>query len=150
MGRLLLLFIALPALELWLLIEIGRRIGTLNTVAIIVLTGAVGAALARHQGLQVIGDIQGALERGRVPGEAWVEGALILVSAALLVTPGVLTDAFGFLCLIPGPRRALSRVILSRLQSGMRSGRFRVYTQGPMPPPEKREERDITPPKSGS
>ena len=107
MGRLLLLFIVLPAVELVLLIEIGRRLGSVETVALIVLTGIVGAALARSQGLQVLSRIQAEMAGGRLPADPLVDGLILLVAAALLVTPGVLTDAFGLLCLAPGFRRLL-------------------------------------------
>ena len=96
MGRLLLLFVLVPALELVLLIELGQRIGTLPTLGLIVLTGVVGASLARSQGLRVLQELQRETEAGRLPAEPLVDGALILVAGALLVTPGVLTDAFGF------------------------------------------------------
>ena len=93
MGRLLLLFILVPAVELVLLIEIGSRIGTLATLALIVGTGALGAILARRQGLRTIRQIQRELEAGRLPTDSLMDGVLILVAAALLVTPGILTDA---------------------------------------------------------
>ncbi len=142
MGRLLLLFIAVPAVELVLLVEIGKRIGTPSTLGLIVLTGALGAALARGQGLRVIGEIQTELGQGRVPGHTWIEGAMILVAAALLVTPGILTDAFGFMCLIPPVRHWISLRILARLRTGVVSGSFRVYRQES---PGEREMKDITP-----
>jgi len=104
MGRLLLLFILLPAAELALLIEFGSRFGTLHTLILIVLTGIVGASLARSQGLGVMGEIQQEVAAGRLPTNSLVDGVIILVAAALLVTPGILTDAFGFLCLLPAFR----------------------------------------------
>ncbi|MFQ5416765.1 MAG: FxsA family protein, partial [Myxococcota bacterium] len=78
MGSLLLLFILVPAIELALLIEVGARIGTAATLAIIVMTGVVGAALARQQGLRTIGTIQGDLARGELPAGALVDGAILL------------------------------------------------------------------------
>ncbi|MBW2391178.1 MAG: FxsA family protein [Deltaproteobacteria bacterium] len=102
MGTLLLLFIALPALELMLLIELGQRIGTLETVGVIVLTGVVGASMARNQGLRVLSYVQQQVAAGQMPTDALVDGIMILLASALLITPGILTDAFGFLCLIPG------------------------------------------------
>lgn len=147
MGRLLLLFIAVPAIELVLLIEIGKRIGTPSTLALIVVTGALGATLARGQGLRVIGEIQSELGQGRVPGHTWIEGAMILVAAALLVTPGILTDAFGFLCLVPPVRHWISLRILTRLRASSASGSFRIYRQESR---GEREIKDITPKKPPS
>jgi UPF0716 protein FxsA len=103
--RLLLLFTTIPLAELALLLWIGGRIGLMPTVALILATGALGAALARHQGLATWGRFQEALAAGRLPGRELLEGLLILVAGALLLTPGVLTDAAGFLLLVPPARR---------------------------------------------
>lgn len=105
--RLLLLFTTVPLAELALLLWIGESIGLLPTVALILVTGALGAALARHQGLAAWRRFQEALAVGRLPGRELLEGLLILVAAALLLTPGVLTDGAGFLLLVPPARRWL-------------------------------------------
>lgn len=142
---LLLLFVALPALELALLIEVGSRIGTLATLAIIAVTGVVGAILARRQGLGVITRIQRETAEGRLPAGSLVDGAIILVAGALLVTPGILTDAFGFLCLVPAFRRLVKRALLSQLQRAAREGRIDVhlYTGDAWGPREEKEVRDL-------
>ncbi|MBI2204534.1 MAG: FxsA family protein, partial [Candidatus Rokubacteria bacterium] len=93
------LFIAVPLAELALLIEIGRHVGVVTTIALVIVTGALGAALARHQGLGVLRDMRGQLAAGQVPASSLVDGLIILVAAALLITPGILTDTVGFLCL---------------------------------------------------
>ena len=93
MGRLLLLFIVVPAVELALLIEIGQRVGTLATLALIVASGVLGAALARTQGLQVLANVRTRINAGELPADSLLDGLLILIASALLVTPGVLTDA---------------------------------------------------------
>lgn len=126
MTRLLLLFIAVPLVELALLIEVGRRIGTLATIALIVVTGIAGAALARHQGLRVLGHVRSELAAGRLPADSLIDGIIILVAAALLVTPGVLTDTIGFLCLVPALRRRLKAALWRRLEAGVREGRWRA------------------------
>ena len=126
MGRLLLLFVVLPALELALLISLGRWIGTFETVGLIVVTGVVGASLARSQGLQVLARVQDELSAGRLPAESLVDGLIILVAAALLVTPGVLTDAFGLLCLVPGFRRLLKRWLRRRFERAVEEGRVQM------------------------
>ena len=114
--RLLVLFTTVPLVELALLLWIGGRIGVLPTVALILVTGALGAALARHQGLATWARFQGALAAGRLPGRELLEGLLILIAAALLLTPGVLTDAAGFLFLVPPARRWIMRRLELRLR----------------------------------
>ena len=131
MFRLLLLFIALPALELALLIEIGARIGTATTIGLIVVTGIVGASLARQQGLRVIGTIQRELAEGRLPAASLVDGLMILVASALLVTPGVLTDAFGFLCLVPAFRAVARRAMQRRFERAVREQKVQVHFAEP-------------------
>lgn len=126
MGRLLLLFVALPAVELALLIEIGSRFGTLHTLALIAITGVVGAALARGQGLHLVRQIQQEVAEGRLPAGSLVDGVMILIAGALLVTPGILTDAFGFLCLVPAFRNAAKRALLRRLEKAVRENRVHL------------------------
>ena len=96
MGRLLfLIFVVVPAVELILLIEIGQRVGTINTLALIVVTGVVGASLARQQGVSTFARLRRDLGEGRSPAVPIIDGVLILVAAAFLVTPGVLTGPGG-------------------------------------------------------
>ena len=152
MFRLLLLFVALPAVELGLLIEIGSRIGTGATLALIAVTGIVGAALARRQGLGVLRVLQTETAAGRLPAGSLVDGVIILVAGALLVTPGVLTDAFGFLCLVPAFRRVVKRALLRRLERAAQEGQVevRVYTDDAWGPREEKVVRDVgTEPGSG-
>ena len=129
MARLLLLFIVVPALELALLIEVGSRIGTLATLAIIVVTGVLGAALARQQGLRTIGAIQAELAHGELPASAMLDGVIILVAGALLITPGILTDAVGFLCLAPVARNAVKRALQKRFERAIREQQIHVRTE---------------------
>jgi len=127
--RLLLLFILVPAFELILLIQIGGMIGTLATIGIIVLTGALGASLARWQGLGVLRQMQLDLFEGRLPAGSMIDGAIILFAAALLLTPGFLTDAVGFLSLVPGFRLLVKRALWNRLEKAVREGRTNVFIQ---------------------
>lgn len=126
MATLLLLFIVVPAAELALLIEVGSRIGTLPTLALILGTGILGASLARWQGLAVLATIRQELQQGRVPAGPIVDGVIILIAAAVLITPGLLTDAFGFLCLIPVTRRLIKSALRARFEAAVRSGRASV------------------------
>lgn len=111
MGRLLLLFITVPVVELVLLIEIGQRLGTFVTIGLIMGTGIVGASLARQQGISTLVRLRKDLDDGRLPAEPIADGVLILLAAAVLITPGVLTDLVGFLCLVPAFRRLLKRYL---------------------------------------
>ena len=131
------LFIVLPAVELILLIEMGKAIGVLPTLGLIVATGFIGATLARHQGLTVLARLRGELGAGRLPADALSDGALILVAGALLVTPGVLTDAAGFLLLIPLTRSVLKRHLKRRFQKAVREGRANVHVHFAGEPPRE-------------
>ena len=136
-----LLFLVVPAVELVLLIEVGKAIGTLATLGLIVATGVIGASLARHQGLSALSRMRGEMGSGRIPADALVDGMLILVAAALLITPGVLTDAVGFLLLIPLTRSFVKRVIRARFARALEVGRAQVdvrFNGDPGPPPAGR------------
>jgi UPF0716 protein FxsA len=109
--RLLLLFTLVPLVELYLLIRIGGVIGVVPTIAIVVVTGALGAALARRQGLGVLRRLQEDLAGGRPPTDALIDGLLILVAGAMLLTPGLITDAAGFLLLVPAGRKVVRRAV---------------------------------------
>jgi len=101
---LLVLFIGIPLFELYLLIQVGSIIGALPTLALVVFTAVLGAALLRRQGLSTVQRIQIAMNRGEVPALEVVEGAILLIGGAMLLTPGFVTDALGFLCLWPPAR----------------------------------------------
>jgi len=115
-GRLLILFIAVPVVELVLLIEIGQRVGTIATVGLIIGTGVVGASLARQQGISTLARLRNDLDAGQLPAEPIFDGVLILLAAVVLITPGVLTDLVGFLCLVPAYRRLLKRFLKRRFE----------------------------------
>jgi UPF0716 protein FxsA len=113
-GTLLLLFLVVPLAEIYLLIQAGGVIGALNTVALVVLTAVVGAWLLRLQGLATLRRVQQSLERSELPETALVEGVLLLLAGALLLTPGFITDAVGFALLVPTVRVALAHAVLTR------------------------------------
>ncbi len=113
---LLLLFFTVPLVEIYVLLEVGGVIGVLPTIAMVVLTAVVGAGLIRAQGLATLGRVQQELERGELPAVTIIEAALLLVAGALLLTPGFVTDAIGFLILVPPlRRRAIESFIAQRL-----------------------------------
>ena len=105
--KLLLLFTVVPAIELYLLIWLGQHIGAGLTVLIIIATGAIGAALAKREGLGVLRSIQEETLRGVPPGDRLIEGVLVLVGGVLLITPGVLSDLTGIFLIMPWTRQRL-------------------------------------------
>lgn len=115
-----LLFIGVPAVELLLLIQVGQRMGVLPTLGLIVLTGLAGVTLARAEGLAVLQRIRVAMQEGRMPTDELVDGALILVAAGLLLTPGFLTDVVGILVLFPLTRPVFRRLALRWVRSHLR------------------------------
>ena len=120
--RLFLLFTLVPLVELMLLIRIGGLIGLGPTLLLVVATGAVGAWLARQEGLRSWMAVQGELVAGRLPGEELVHGLLVLVAGIVLVTPGVLTDALGLALLVRPVRRALIGRIRDRFTKSLEAG----------------------------
>jgi UPF0716 protein FxsA len=100
-GYFLLLFIGMPLLEIAILIKLGQIIGLWSTIGLVVITGIVGASLARIQGFMVYRRIQEELAQGRMPAGELVDGLLILIGGIVLLTPGLLTDLFGFALLVP-------------------------------------------------
>jgi UPF0716 protein FxsA len=127
MGRLLLLFIVVPAIELALLIELGARLGTLPTLGIIAVTGVIGAYLARLQGLSVIQQAREQMRRGELPAGSLADGVMILVAGALLMTPGILTDAVGFSLLVPALRRRVKAYARERFRKAVQENRIQVH-----------------------
>ena len=107
MNSFLLIFICLPALEIYLLIKMGGHIGALNTVALIFLTAIIGVYFAKHQGMQTLKSGMIILYQNKMPIYEMMSGASIAIAALLLIVPGFFTDFIGFLLLIPFTRRIL-------------------------------------------
>lgn len=126
MGWLALLFIVVPAVELALLMKVGALFGVLPTFALIVTTGVVGAALAKRQGLSVLTRLRRDAQTGAWPGTAIADGAIIVVAGALLVTPGMLTDLVGFLCLVPAVRSGIRGYLKRRFEQAVVEGRVQT------------------------
>lgn len=116
LPRLFLLFVTVPVLELFIFLMLGQRIGIGATFAIILLTGFLGAYLAKSQGLKALARYQESLAQGRLPHEAIIDSLLILVAGVLLLTPGFLTDGIGFALLAPSIRD----VIRGRLEKSIK------------------------------
>ena len=120
--RLLLLFTLVPLIELFLLVKLGTVIGIGATVLIVITTGVLGAWLARWQGLGVLRRLTEDLNQGRLPAEALIDGLLILIAGAVLLTPGLITDALGFLLLVPQGRAVVRKMIAARLEQRTAAG----------------------------
>ena len=109
-----LLFITVPIIEIYLFIKVGAQIGAIPTIALILFTAILGAFLLRLQGLITLARIRESMDNGELPAISLVEGLILLVAGALLLTPGFFTDTLGFIFLIPGLRRYLALILLSR------------------------------------
>ena len=130
LGRLALLFIVVPIIELVLLIQLGQVVGLWPTLGLVVMTGVMGAALARAEGLRVLYQFQRELASGKLPGQALLDGISVLIGGAFLLTPGILTDFTGFALLLPFSRRWIQRIVRARLKSGLAQGTIRVVSMG--------------------
>lgn len=106
--RLLLLMTVVPAIELYLLMQLADLMGIFETVFLILITGSVGATLAKREGLGVLNQLRADLKKGLPPADRLVEGLLVLIGGTLLITPGVLTDLAGFSLIFPFTRRWLA------------------------------------------
>ena len=139
LARLALLFVLIPILELALLIQIGQWVGLPWTLGLVVLTGVMGATLARAEGLRTLSAFQREMAQGRLPGQPIMDGLSVLVGGAFLLTPGLLTDVVGFALLIPISRRWLQARTRRWLKKRVEAGQLQVGVWPPGPgavPPE--------------
>ena len=102
--KLFLAFTLIPVIELYLLIKLGATIGPLYTLLLVILTGAVGAYLARLQGLEAMLRVKARLQQGEPPAEEMLDALIIFIAGIVLLTPGLLTDISGLLLLLPATR----------------------------------------------
>ncbi|MEM7147621.1 MAG: FxsA family protein [Verrucomicrobiota bacterium] len=149
-ARLLLLFITVPLIELLLLIKIAPRIGIYTTLILIILTGFIGAALTRYQGLRTLAKFQQATNEGRMPHQEVLDGLMILVAGAVLLTPGFLTDAFGFALLVPAVRTGVRKYLAKYVKNHVQVVTADINTANPaspqqshFPPDHPREEKVV-------
>lgn len=119
---LLALFIVVPLVEVYLLFGLSHLMGFWATVALVLITGTLGAALAKREGLRVLGRWRSALAEARVPEEGVLDGLLVLVGGVLLVTPGVLTDVSGLLLLLPPTRKVAAAWLMRRAERSIAKG----------------------------
>lgn len=121
-----LLFIVLPIAELAVLVQLGRRFGVLETVAIVLLVGVVGASLAKREGLRVFGEYQRSVAEGTVPPDGVLSGLLVLVASGLFVLPGVISDGLALVLLFPPTRRLVAKLLRAWLASNVAQGSIHV------------------------
>lgn len=118
----LLFLVGIPLVELYFLIQVGTEIGVLPTIGISLFTAALGGYLVRRQGFDVLARVRRVKDQGELPALAVLDGALLLVAGLFLLLPGFLTDALGFLLLIPAIRQHLIKRFIVILPSGQGPG----------------------------
>ncbi len=128
MLQLLLLFTVIPLVELWLLFRLSDAFGFWETIAVVLGTGMVGAALARWQGWQALERVRTEMREGMLPAQAIGDGVLIFAAGLLLITPGVLTDAFGLSLLIPPLRKLVMKGLRYWFTTHVRTETRAFYT----------------------
>ena len=112
------LFVAVPIIEIFVLIKVGSSIGALATIGIVILTAIIGTWMLRAQGLSTLNKARLRLSGGQIPAFELMEGMALGVGGALLLTPGFVTDAIGFFCLIPFTRKLLINALSKRVSIG--------------------------------
>ena len=137
LGRLFMLFVMVPIVELMLLIQLGQWVGLMPTLGLVVVTGFVGAWLARREGFRAFTRFQETLAQGGIPADAALDGVAVLIGGAFLLTPGIVTDFVGFSLLIPPVRAVFKRRLVAAAKRRMEEGalRMEVYGFGPMAGP---------------
>jgi UPF0716 protein FxsA len=125
--KLFLLFTLIPVIELTLLIKIGSIIGTFNTITIVILTAIIGAYMVRLEGFGVMTRIQRDMQEGIFPAEELINGMMILLAGALLLTPGFFTDAVGFLMVFPVSRNFIKRFARRYIEKKMSTGEINIH-----------------------
>lgn len=122
---LLILFVALPIIEMMVILKVASYVGGWTTVGLVLLTAFIGMTLLRAQGLSTLAEAQRKTQAGEMPIKEMVDGIFLAVGGALLLTPGFVTDTIGFCCLLPGIRHIIIGRLMERL---LRSAQFSVFT----------------------
>ena len=146
LGRLIILFITIPLVELYLLAVVSSRVGPLPTIMLVILTGAWGAYLAKSQGYSILSRIQVEMAAGRVPTAELIDGLLVLIGGIVLLTPGLLTDLVGFSLMVPGFRAIIRERVKKKFAAQV--GHFQMTTPGgmgtrPQAPPNRSKDDDV-------
>jgi UPF0716 protein FxsA len=125
--KLFLAFTLIPVAEIYLIIKLGGFLGAFNTVAIILLTGFAGAALARMQGMETMLRVRHSMQQGLVPAEEMVDALLIFIAGIVLLTPGFITDISGLLLLFPPSRFHIKRFLRLKFDQWHRNGNIQHH-----------------------
>ena len=143
LGRIMLLFIAGLIAELALLVWLGGRIGFWPTAGLVVGTAVLGSALAQREGLSLLNLFRSRMASGEMPGAELTDGLIILVSGALLVVPGVLTDVVGLFGLLPPSRALIRQALARRFQRGIAARTHVAMWTPPAQEAERPEPDDV-------
>ena len=108
------LFLVIPILEVYFLIKVSNIIDIFPTIILVILTAVIGAGLLRQEGVSILARLQQNIGQGKLPAQELIEGVMLAVGGALLITPGFITDTIGFLCLIPFTRKFIAKNIMKR------------------------------------
>lgn len=127
LPKLIALFVGLPLIELAILVKLGELMGFWPTIGLVVITGFLGAYLAKLQGFWIFRRIQNELAAGRMPANELVDGLLILIGGIVLLTPGLLTDLFGFSLLIPWIRTQIKAWLMAKFTNIVKTGQGGVF-----------------------
>lgn len=147
MKFLFLLFIIIPIIEITVLINVGEAIGAWNTVGLVLLSAFIGVNMLRYQGISTLARAQERANQGEIPGKEMIEGIVLAVGGALLITPGFVTDVIGFSCLLPFTRKAFAAKLMNRFTivaaQQSRSGSAQFYSSDPFQ--QSTHEQNIAP-----
>ena len=115
------IFLVIPVIEIYFLIKVSEIIEVFPTIILVLLTAVIGAGLLRQQGISTLSRLQNNLGQGKLPAQELIEGVLLAVGGALLMTPGFVTDTIGFLCLLPFSRKTLAKIIMKKSADKMKA-----------------------------
>ncbi len=124
--KLFLAFTLIPVIELYLLIKLGATVGLFNTLLLVILTGAVGAYLARLQGLEALLKVKARLQQGEPPAEEMLDALIIFIAGIVLLTPGLLTDISGLLLLLPATRLRFKKWLRQKFNKWIQSSNVHI------------------------
>jgi UPF0716 protein FxsA len=127
---LLILFTVVPALEFYLLFKIGANIGAFNTFSIIIITGILGAHMAKREGLSVLHKLQQELSQNRMPAKQIIHGLMVFSGGCLLLTPGFITDILGFSMVLPGSRNIIASFLSLYIKNAIKNGSLNFGSMG--------------------
>ncbi len=129
-STLLVLFIAMPIIELMVLLRVGESLGVGGAIGLVVLTGVIGAWMARMQGFMLVMKIRAEMNRGELPAPHLMDGLMILIAGVLLITPGLITDTVGFLLLVPAFRNVVKRKLREVMEKKINRGVINIDVSG--------------------